>query len=326
LAGGQEADLMNGEGQLPSSGGQGAARRAGKEGRAAGRTEEAGAEQAELAGPAERAKPTGRTEQAGSAERKESALGLRALAHPLRWKLIDLLGTEGSATATRCAEVLAESVASCAYHLGILAKYGYVELVPGQTGREKPWRLTSYRQDLSAEGLGLGLEGELAAEAAMEAFLDHEFARTRERLRTRSLEPARWRASCRVLGSSMWVTEEEFSELSEQMTELATRYGGRDEDVGSRPAGARLVRVFFSTSVAPEPAGDRAGAGRAAGDPAAGDPAAGDLAAGDYAAGDYAAGGGAAGGGAAGGGAAGGGAAGGGAAGDHVDGDSAQEG
>jgi len=32
-------------------------------------------------------------------------LALRALAHPLRWKLIDLLGSEGSATATRCAEV-----------------------------------------------------------------------------------------------------------------------------------------------------------------------------------------------------------------------------
>lgn len=199
-------------------------------------------------------------ERAGAGERAEgqgSALGLRALAHPLRWKLIDVLGTEGSATATRCAEVLAESVASCAYHLGILAKYGYVELVPGQAGREKPWRLTSRRQDLSAEGLGLGLEGELAAEAATESFLDHEFERTRERLRTRSLEPAEWRDSCRVLGSSMWVTAEEFSELSEQLTELAIRYAYRDDDPVGRPAGARLARVFLSASVAPGPAGSR---------------------------------------------------------------------
>jgi hypothetical protein len=189
------------------------------------------------------------------AESQRSALGLRALAHPLRWKLIDLLGTEGSATATRCAEALAESVASCAYHLGILAKYGYVELVPGQAGREKPWRLTSHRQDLSAEGLGLGVEGELAAEAAMEAFLDHEFARTRERLRTRSLEPDEWRDSCRALGSSMWVTAEEFRELAEQMTEVATRYGDRDDlPPDARPADARLVRIFFNTSVAPQPA------------------------------------------------------------------------
>src|ERR1022692_3884909 len=128
------------------------------------------------------------------------ALALRALAHPLRWKLIDLLGSERSATATRCAEVLGESVASCSYHLGILAKYGYIELVPGQAGREKPWRLTSYRQELSGEGLGA--EGELAAEAAIEVFLDHELTRTKDRLRRRSLEPAEWRGGRPKVGLS----------------------------------------------------------------------------------------------------------------------------
>src|SRR5271156_3155401 len=90
---------------------------------------------------------------------------LRALAHPLRWQLIDLIGSETTATATRCAEVLGESVASCSYHLGMLAKYGYIEEVPERGGREKPWQLTSPRQDLRP--LGLDVEGELAAEAAL---------------------------------------------------------------------------------------------------------------------------------------------------------------
>ena len=196
----------------------------------------------------------GRAERPGAgegAERMRSALGLRALAHPLRWKLIDLLGTEGSATATRCAEALGESVASCAYHLGILAKYGYTELVPDQAGREKPWRLTSYRQDLSAEGLGV--EGEVAAQAATESFLDHEFARTRERLRSRRREPAEWREPSRLLGSSMWVTAEEYARLSDELQQIAVRYAGRYDDPGSRPPGARLARMFVSTSVAPEP-------------------------------------------------------------------------
>src|SRR5450755_4687742 len=106
---------------------------------------------------------------------------LRALAHPLRWKLIDLVGSETTATATRCAEVLGESVASCSYHLGILAKYGYIELVPGQPGREKPWRLASTEQDLFPPGLDA--EGTLAAEAATQVFLDHEIARLKDRLR-----------------------------------------------------------------------------------------------------------------------------------------------
>lgn len=103
---------------------------------------------------------------------------LRALAHPLRWKLIDVLEREGDATATRCAELTGESVASCAYHLGILAKYGYVEASPGRTGREKPWRLTGQEQrignddredidgELAAQGRGRGLLGARVRAAA----------------------------------------------------------------------------------------------------------------------------------------------------------------
>jgi Helix-turn-helix domain len=182
-------------------------------------------------------------------EGNRGALALRALAHPLRWKLIDLLGSEESATATRCAEVLGESVPSCAYHLGILAKYGYIELVPGQAGREKPWRLASYKQVLSGEGLGI--EGELAAEAATDAFLDHEVARIKQTWRRRSHEDPGWRDAIGLLGSTFWATEAELAEVTEQLTEIALRYSDRLQDPGKRPEGARLARVFFSTSVAP---------------------------------------------------------------------------
>jgi Helix-turn-helix domain len=191
--------------------------------------------------------------QAAQPERAEEAsreaLALRALAHPLRWKLLELLGSEGSATATRCAEALGESVPSCAYHLGILAKYGYIELVPGQAGREKPWQLASYEQRISGEGLGL--EGELAAEAATEAFLDYEFARIKERLRRQSLEAPVWREASGLLGSTFWVTAEELREITEQIAEIAVRYGDRMRDPGKRPDGSREARLFFSTSVTP---------------------------------------------------------------------------
>src|ERR1700684_3469087 len=97
------------------------------------------------------------------ADRTPDPKALRALAHPLRWQLIDLIGSEGTATATRCAEVLGESVARCSYHLGMLAKYGDIEEVLARTGGEKPWRLISERQDLSSTGLDS--EGQLASEA-----------------------------------------------------------------------------------------------------------------------------------------------------------------
>jgi hypothetical protein len=176
-------------------------------------------------------------------------LALRALAHPLRWKLIDLIGSEQSATATRCAEVLRESVASCGYHLGILAKYGYVEPVPDRTGREKPWRLASRRQDLSAEGLGE--DGALAAQAASEVFLDHELERIKDRMRRLDLEPAEWREASYVSGASHWMTAAELKEVKNLLAEIQERHGDRDEDPARRPPGAREVRIFAVTSVAP---------------------------------------------------------------------------
>jgi hypothetical protein len=174
---------------------------------------------------------------------------LRALAHPLRWQLIDLIGSETTATATRCAEVLGQSVASCSYHLGILGKYAYIELVPGQAGKEKPWRLASQQQNLDPSGLDT--EGALAAEAAAEAFLDHELARVKQRLRSRGLEPEPWRAASLVLGNTTWMTAEELHDITDKLKQLLLTHMERDADPASRPPGAREVRLFAAATVAP---------------------------------------------------------------------------
>jgi Helix-turn-helix domain len=178
-----------------------------------------------------------------------NAKALRALAHPVRWHLIDLLGSEDTVTATRCAQVLGESVASCSYHLGILAKYGFIELVPGQPGKEKPWRLISTHQVLSAEGLDA--EGAMAAAAATEAFLDHELVRMKQRLRRLGDEPQHWRQASLLSGVSTWMTAAELRATSQELQAVLERHGDRAENPALRPPGAREVRLFVSTSVAP---------------------------------------------------------------------------
>jgi hypothetical protein len=177
-----------------------------------------------------------------------AAVRLRALAHPLRWKLFDVVFREGTATATRCAELTGESVASCSYHLNILGKYGYVEQVPG-SGKEKPWRSVSARQDLSAPGPEL--EDQLASEAATEAFLEHEFDRLRTWWHLRETEPPEWRDATGVGGSTMWVTAEELRQIHDEITPILRRYTERSEDPALRPSGARAARVFFCTAVSP---------------------------------------------------------------------------
>jgi hypothetical protein len=174
---------------------------------------------------------------------------LRALAHPLRWKLIDLIGSETTATATRCAEVLGESVASCSYHLGMLAKYGYIEQVPERDGREKPWRLTSPKQDLRPPGLDV--EGELAAEAAFEVFLDHETERTKGRFRRAGTEPKPWQPT--ASGVTTYLTEDEFVAVKQQLADILEQFAARAGDASQRPDGGREVRLFFAASAAPPP-------------------------------------------------------------------------
>ena len=68
---------------------------------------------------------------------------VRALAHPLRLELLDLLRFEGPSTATLLAQRVGESSGSTSYHLRLLAKYGYIEEAPRRGGRERWW---SYRE------------------------------------------------------------------------------------------------------------------------------------------------------------------------------------
>lgn len=179
-----------------------------------------------------------------------AALRLRALAHPLRWKLFDIVFREDTATATRCAELTGESVASCSYHLNILGKYGYIEQVPG-TGKEKPWRSIDTRQELSAPGPEL--EDQLAAEAATEAFLEHEFDRLRTWQRLRDTEPPAWRDATGLGGATMWVTAGELQQIHDEIWPILVRYAERSADPSLRPSGARAARVFVSTAVSPQP-------------------------------------------------------------------------
>jgi hypothetical protein len=173
---------------------------------------------------------------------------LKALSHPLRWKLIDVLTINGSATATQCAEAVGESVASCSYHLNMLAKYGFVQQAEGGQGREKPWRLIDREQSYTHDGLNE--EDTLAAEAATEALLEHEFQRMRGYLRTHDREPDAWRGFGGFTGMTQHLTAAEASRLREDIEALFQRYSGRNE-MENRPSGSRPVRFQLMSYAIP---------------------------------------------------------------------------
>jgi DNA-binding transcriptional ArsR family regulator len=170
---------------------------------------------------------------------------IRALAHPLRLQLMDLLG-EGDLTATQCAERTGESVASCSFHLRMLAKYGYIEA--GQRrGREKPWKLVTRSLEIRpAKGDPLSRR---AVETMAELFILHEVERSIGWVRSFVDESDDWIEASTACGNAFWATSEELAEVSRALQDIADRFSGRVEDPSKRPPGARPVRVFATAGV-----------------------------------------------------------------------------
>ena len=95
---------------------------------------------------------------------------MRALAHPVRTSLIELLSVLDTVTATQASELLGESPANCAFHLRTLAKYGFVAEAGGGKGRERPWRLA--QREISVTAVQDDPQAALAADALSRMWLD----------------------------------------------------------------------------------------------------------------------------------------------------------
>jgi DNA-binding transcriptional ArsR family regulator len=91
-------------------------------------------------GTADPADDLARTEKRHNEDRVLDSGALRALAHPLRVKIYDILSQYGPQTASSLAERLGESSGSTSYHLRALAKQDLIrEATDRGTGRERWW-------------------------------------------------------------------------------------------------------------------------------------------------------------------------------------------
>ncbi|MEW2518009.1 winged helix-turn-helix domain-containing protein [Actinacidiphila alni] len=182
--------------------------------------------------------------------RLTDARALRAYAHPTRMALVGLLRREGPFTATRAAELTGESVASCSYHLRMLAKYGLVEEAPTGGGRQKPWRATA--DFTNWPGYAEDPEVASAAQALTVAVVEHFFHRMTRAVEDRGTLPREWQEAERFTDTSLYVTPDELTALGEEIDALMARYADRVGDPARRPAGARRVPYLQIGYVAPE--------------------------------------------------------------------------
>jgi DNA-binding transcriptional ArsR family regulator len=74
-------------------------------------------------------------------ENDSEVTSLRALAHPLRLRLLRLAAETGELTTSVASLRTGESSANCSFHLRLLARHGFLESAAGRDRRERPWRL-----------------------------------------------------------------------------------------------------------------------------------------------------------------------------------------
>ena len=185
-------------------------------------------------------------------KRVEDLATLRALAHPLRMRLLGALRTHGPATASELGRRFGETSGSTSYHLRQLARYGFVEEAPEQPSRrERFWRAAH----------------ELTAWDS-EDFLDEEAGRSalavlqRQRLRTQTDALQQWYAArgdwprpwVRAAEDSdvmLQLTVDALAELTRELWEVVERrLAGRDP--GERREGAQRVHVYVQAFPVPE--------------------------------------------------------------------------
>ena len=149
--------------------------------------------------------------------RSLGAKEVRALAHPLRLRMLESLG-DGPATASILARELGESSGATSYHLRALAAAGLiVEELDRRKGRERWWK-----RDPDRTGLISSLPAEDpeydAAVAQLESTMigrDEEAIRRYIAARREGRHSDEWRETAFIGGWTVYATREEVEELSD---------------------------------------------------------------------------------------------------------------
>jgi DNA-binding transcriptional ArsR family regulator len=182
---------------------------------------------------------------------------MRALAHPTRLTLLELLAREGSLTATQASALLGESNASASYHLRQLAKYGFVVEGGPARGRERPWRPAERGQrwsDVSSDP-----EAAAAAKVLSRLVLEREFDAAIDWVDGAYELLPEWRDAALGSQSILYLTLDELRAFEARYRALLEEDGllQRSDDPALRPAEAQPVKVLLlAFPVPPTPSGN----------------------------------------------------------------------
>lgn len=150
---------------------------------------------------------------------------MRALAHPLRLRVLGILRIEGPQTATTLARLTGASVPGLSYHLRQLAEHGFIEPAPelARDNRERWWKASHERTSMRSADF-LDDPERMAAGSALMAEMRRIYF---DALKTWHEEQATWgRAWIDAGTTSDWIldlTPDQLQSLKDELAEVIER-------------------------------------------------------------------------------------------------------
>lgn len=165
---------------------------------------------------------------------------LKALAHPLRLRMLGLLRETGPATASMLADKLGESSGATSYHLRQLAGFGFIEEDSMRgSGRERWWRASS--RSTYFDEAALVSEPLLGAEF-LRVVATAQADRSLRWIAAAADAPAAWRGAGTVSDWALCLDAKEARALATELSQVIERYTRFDPEA-PRTRGQEFVAV-----------------------------------------------------------------------------------
>lgn len=148
---------------------------------------------------------------------------LRALAHPLRIRLLGLLRAEGPATATGLAQRVGESSGTTSWHLRQLADHGLIEQDTERGNKRERWWKAAYE---STELRMEDFRDDQESAGALNAYLYEIASGDYRRMTTFLAEnwPQPWRESFVMSDQNLPLTPDELKAMRTELHEVVDKY------------------------------------------------------------------------------------------------------
>ncbi|MGI8614643.1 MAG: helix-turn-helix domain-containing protein [Nocardioidaceae bacterium] len=182
---------------------------------------------------------------------------LKALAHPVRLRLLGLLRAEGPSTASRLAERLGLNSGATSYHLRSLAQHGFiVDDAERGDGRDRWWR-AAHQSTWTADDPSP--QSRDAQDAFSQAVAVVQTELLQRALEDRPLLAEKWWRTTTLSDWELQLTSEDGMELKERLVALFEEFEAREPGPGEPTDGT--APLVYQIHAFPRP-------GTIAGDPA----------------------------------------------------------